>query len=340
MQSRIFSFYSTKLPVSWAAILTLIVSLLWTTSLYAQPKWKSYDDLFSISFPNKNDGWACGRWGTILHTKDGGKTWIRQPSGIDFTLTSIFFINAKTGWAVGNIGTIVHTKNGGKTWQTQKSPVAYFHMDVFFVTPLKGWVVSERTHILATQNGGKSWELQFKDEDYILKSISFSDAQNGWAVGEFGYTYHTGNSGKTWEKQAGDCYIDIDTGALVGEDFLFDVTAIDAKTAWAVGIEGLTTMTSDSGKTWTTVETKAPKTPLYCIAYDHQTGSLVIGGKGICMYSLDRGKSWQKAIFEPILDYGWIYGLSHQGDGHFVAGGDEGTIYLGAVQKKWNRVQY
>jgi photosystem II stability/assembly factor-like uncharacterized protein len=80
-------------------------------------------DLFSVSFPTEKDGWACGRWGTMLHTTDGGWTWTRQESGTDYTLTSISFVDPAHGFAVGDGGTILSTKDGGKTWTRQKSPV-------------------------------------------------------------------------------------------------------------------------------------------------------------------------------------------------------------------------
>ena len=86
--------------------IVVVVSFIfcWLPSiLYAQQKKQQelYDDLFSVSFPTEKEGWACGRWGTILHTADGGKTWIRQNSGTDFTLSSIYFVDSKNGWAVG-----------------------------------------------------------------------------------------------------------------------------------------------------------------------------------------------------------------------------------------------
>ena len=46
---------------------------------------KANDDLFSVTFPTEKEGWACGRYGTILHTSDGGATWSPQASGTTFT---------------------------------------------------------------------------------------------------------------------------------------------------------------------------------------------------------------------------------------------------------------
>jgi hypothetical protein len=80
--------------------------------LHAQPKQKIHDDLLSVGFPNEKDGWVCGRRGTVLHTADGGKTWVRQSSNTNFTLSSICFVDSQNGWAVGDEGVIIHTENG------------------------------------------------------------------------------------------------------------------------------------------------------------------------------------------------------------------------------------
>jgi photosystem II stability/assembly factor-like uncharacterized protein len=217
--------------------------------------------------------------------------------------------------------------------------VDFFHMDVTFLNPQKGFVTSERTHILATEDGGKTWEIRFEDEDYILKSISFCDDMHGWVAGEFGHTYHTRDGGETWEKQAGLYEMDWDTGFIRGENFLFDVVAIDPKTAWAVGILGTVKRTTDGGETWEEVSLDLPKIQLYSIASDG-AGMMMIAGNGLCVYSPDAGVTWQPAKFEPAIEYGWIYGMDGQGPGRFVACGDEGVIYRKAPEGDWKRMHY
>jgi photosystem II stability/assembly factor-like uncharacterized protein len=303
-----------------------------------QKKLGLYDDLFSVSFPTEKDGWACGRWGTVLHTSDGGKTWIRQDSGTDYTLSSIFFVDSHNGWAVGDQGTVIHTADGGKTWQKQKSPVPFFLMRVYFATPLKGWIVGEWTHILNTDDGGKTWRIQFKDEDYILKSVSFCDAVHGWAVGEYGYIYHTRDGGGSWKKQSGYFRLEKETGRPEGGSFLFDVVAVNPQTAWVVGIDGYVSKTVDGGETWQKVPTGAPKTQLFCVVSD-KTNSILIGGKGVFLSSADGGKTWQSPSFEPPISYGWLYGLTQRQDSYFVAVGWEGAIYLSS-STSWHRVIY
>lgn len=317
----------------------LVWSLLLAGPVHGQQRWIVHDDLFSVAFPTETEGFASGRFGTILRSSDGGRTWARQMSGTVFTLSSVRFADSKNGWAVGNKGTILATRDGGQTWEKQESPVDYYHMDVCFVSPLKGFIVSERTHILATRDGGRTWQVRFSDEDYILKSVSFCDERNGWAAGEFGHTYHTADGGETWEKQAGYYEMDLETGFLRGDDFLFDVVAVDPLTAWAVGIEGTVRRTTDGGRTWETVETGAPKVQLYTIESDGK-GGLVIGGKGVCLFSADRGSTWKAETFEPTIEYGWLYDIQAGKGGLWVACGDEGAIYRKTPEGSWRRAAY
>jgi len=285
------------------------------------------EDLLSVTFPTEKEGWACGRWGTVLRTGDGGRTWTPQASGTDNTLCSIYFVDSRNGWAVGEEETIIHTTDGGKAWEKQKSPVPFSLMKVHFVTPQKGWIVGERTHVLFTVDGGKTWNVQFKDEDFILKSISFCDALNGWAVGEYGFIYHTKDGGVTWKNEAGFFDISEKTGEVVAGTFLFDVVAVNPETAWAVGIDGYVTRTIDGGRTWKEVKTGAPKTQLFCIS-SNLAGTLLMGGNSTFLISTDNGKTWENPACEPPITYGWLYGLAPRGSAGFVAVGWEGSIYL------------
>ena len=287
---------------------------------------RARQDLLAVTFPTDKDGWASGRWGTILHTSDGGMSWEKQTSGLDYTLISVSFVDAKTGWIVGDGGTILHTKDGGKNWLPQKSPVQSYLMGVHFSTPLKGWAVAERTTILHTADGGKTWNVQFKDEDYILKSISFCDENNGWAVGEYGLIYHTANGGATWEKQAGGFGISEETGELEGGNILFRVIAINPKTAWAVGIDGFITKTVDGGATWQPVGKDVPKVHLFGLAWAGNT--VVVGGTGLLLVGSSNGSAFKVADVAPKATYGFIYGIAPRGKTGFVAVGKAGWIYL------------
>lgn len=298
---------------------------------------QSCDDLFSVSFVDEMRGWACGRWGVVLHTVDGGKTWAQQSTGIDSTLSSIQFIDPRRGWAVGDQGAILHTRDGGNTWTRQKSPVPYFLMDLHFADALTGWIVTEKTTILHTGDGGNTWRVQFQDEDYILKAVSFCDSVNGWAVGEYGYIYRTRDGGNKWVKQAGSFGISESTGEIEGGTYLFAVAAVDPLTAWAVGIDSHIIRTTDGGLSWQKFPQSGSGTQLFCLYADAE-GQVLTGGNGNFLYSGDRGATWQRPRFKPPLTYGWVYGLAKKGSGGFAAVGGDGVIYNSA-SGGWQRVR-
>ncbi|TVL98168.1 MAG: hypothetical protein CV087_21645 [Candidatus Brocadia sp. WS118] len=97
-------------------------------SVMAQSGWvwqnptPSAEMLESIDFINANTSWAVGRVGTILHTTDGGATWISLMNGITINLYTVDFIDASTGWVVGNGGTILQTTIGGTVVGIEDEP--------------------------------------------------------------------------------------------------------------------------------------------------------------------------------------------------------------------------
>ena len=65
--------------------------------------------LYSGSFINAENGYVCGRYGTILRTSDGGSSWINETSGTSAFLYGIHYLNDQTAYAVGDGGTILST---------------------------------------------------------------------------------------------------------------------------------------------------------------------------------------------------------------------------------------
>lgn len=62
-----------------------------------------------------NQGWAVGRFGTVIHTDDSGITWSFQNNPAVNTLFDVDFSDTLHGLACGD-GTILRTSDGGQTW--------------------------------------------------------------------------------------------------------------------------------------------------------------------------------------------------------------------------------
>lgn len=56
---------------------------------------------------NKQEGWIVGENGLILHTKDRGKTWEKEKSGVKEKLTHISYIDGFGLLILGENGTLL-----------------------------------------------------------------------------------------------------------------------------------------------------------------------------------------------------------------------------------------
>lgn len=66
----------------------------------------------AVQFVNQNEGWIIGAAGLILHTGDGGATWVVQSSGTSSGLNAVSLPDTTHGSAVGQGGTIVKYRVG------------------------------------------------------------------------------------------------------------------------------------------------------------------------------------------------------------------------------------
>lgn len=80
--------------------------------------------LTNVFFIDDQLGWAGAHDTLILHTSDGGESWVIQyedpiPGGdIPKPILDILFTDKNTGYAVGAYGLLLKTVDGGKNWQT------------------------------------------------------------------------------------------------------------------------------------------------------------------------------------------------------------------------------
>ena len=117
--------------------LFLVAVFLISTSI-AQEGWNTQESgtnkfLTDVCFTDLNNGWITGWTGTILHTINGGDTWVAQSPPPNNAYEGIFFTDTQTGWAVGYGGKIIHTDDEGVTWDFQVSGTSLYIFDLFFL---------------------------------------------------------------------------------------------------------------------------------------------------------------------------------------------------------------
>jgi len=65
-----------------------------------------------VTFADNLNGWAAGNSGVILHTTDGGTTWLQDHSGLSATLSGLSTDPAGGIWVCGRAGRISRFDSG------------------------------------------------------------------------------------------------------------------------------------------------------------------------------------------------------------------------------------
>ena len=251
------------------AVLHSIDGSHWVESSSA-PRWTSA--LYGVSFPDASDGWVVGasdeyEGSVILHTSDGGATWVPQASNLSGELSNVDFVDAQNGWAVSDDGlgyggagaplTVEHTTDGGATWVPQ---YVYDNADLYgvdFISDTTGWVCGDYrpsqnsdglSGIFATTNSGLTWvKEKLPSGAPDMTGLQFLGAGDGWAVGtsyddnynpQEGWVLHSTDGGKTWARVPG-----------LADSLASTVHFSDAADGWIGGLNGVYA-TTDGGATW------------------------------------------------------------------------------------------
>lgn len=176
-------------------------------------------EITHICFTDSLHGWAISRT-LIIHTKDGGQTWVQQTCPVpEARFLNLTTINDTTAFIVGWEGILLKTINNGQEWQalTPSHHTDYELSDICFIDKNNGWIcgMSRLTWngggIFRTRDGGQTWNLQCEiykeNEPSRLITITFADSLHGWIaayLSEDGMStediLHTSDGGKTWSK--------------------------------------------------------------------------------------------------------------------------------------------
>jgi len=218
-QKAFWHFMSFAMLIFNMLIISLSLSLLAgiVPSAVANNFWKALNSpttatLRNCIFTDRLNGWAAGDDGIIVHTSDGGNSFVIQNNPVNFYINDIFFLNERLGWVVSNEvlpggSTIVTTTNGGTNWIAERFPdTTKLFRTVYFLDSLNGYLVGYGGVICKTTNGGDNWITAFVDTSefsgFPINRIAFINSEIGFACGGFidvaGVIWKTTNSGFNW----------------------------------------------------------------------------------------------------------------------------------------------
>jgi hypothetical protein len=112
-----------------------------------------------IVAPGSTFVWRPGRAGLIEFSTNGGRSWIRQSSGVAVDLLTGSALSDKVCWIVGRVGAILLTTDGGEHWKLLSSPLKEDLGGIRATDALHAMIWNARsTKYFATSDGGLTWQ--------------------------------------------------------------------------------------------------------------------------------------------------------------------------------------
>ncbi|MBI5485576.1 MAG: glycosyl hydrolase [Deltaproteobacteria bacterium] len=144
-------------------------------------------DLVAVYFPSPQKGWAVGHDGVVLHSSNGGASWVKQ---FDGRAAAQVMASHHKGWKNCSSchekmmmpkgapqGTDAALMADLKSF-TEQGPDKPF-LDVWFENESTGFIVGAYNLIFRTVDGGKSWEPWFDRTDNIKRYHLYAIRQVG-----------------------------------------------------------------------------------------------------------------------------------------------------------------
>lgn len=270
---------------------------------------------------SRNTAWVAGSKGTVLRTRDGGRTWADvSPPGskaLEFRDVEAFDGRRAVVLAIGegDASRVLRTEDGGASWTEtfrNPDPKAFYDCMTFFDSR-HGLAMSDpvdgKYRILSTRDGGRSWkvlpntgmpealpgEAGFAASGQCLVSSGPKDVWLATGGGATARVLHSADRGLTWEASpstipAGDpargvfalAFRDRSHGLAVGGDYRADQASPRAAA-----------VTGDGGRSWRQAAAPPPAYRSGVAWLPHsRSAALAVGPTGTDL-TTDAGRSWR-----------------------------------------------
>ncbi len=122
-------------------------------------------------FTDNLNGWAVaeGSSENVLHTIDGGDSWLYVPTGNFQLKYSVFFLDENHGWIGAANGSVLRTTDGGESWET--SDIGADVVGIHFYSELIGFFADNQGYVYISEDGGASWEMFLSGDDPTMQPI-------------------------------------------------------------------------------------------------------------------------------------------------------------------------
>lgn len=193
-------------------VLLLLVTLLFTSPLYAQEKWERLGPVSFTGIDKLASGLiiACTDAGSIYTSTDEGNSWSHKLVNGQQSFYCIRFADNLRGIIGSNNGKILKTTDAGATWNEYSVgttsniiEIAYPHRDTVFVC-------TENGEVYRSFKSGIVWEkVSFEQtkpplfNQPVITCLAFATSTYGFLGAKYSVLLKTTDGGNTWTDESG-----------------------------------------------------------------------------------------------------------------------------------------
>lgn len=243
-------------------------------------------DLVSVSFPTPEKGWAVGHNGVVLHSADGGKTWIKQLDGVKADIIAERYYGATDASAE-------HADELRKLKDLQSFSASRAFLDVYFENETTGFIVGTFNRIYRTTDGGNSWVPWMHRTGNSRELHFYSIRGDGQAI------WVTGEQGMVWRLPAGSDRFEEKPTEYNGT--LFGSVTVN-HIQYAFGMRGSLFRSTDNGGSWQKLSVPTMTGITGGAGFDDGRVVFVTQGRTV-LSSRDNGDSFQTVTLPGQMSY-------------------------------------
>ena len=250
----------------------------------------------SVFFLDENIGWATGHNGVVIHTENGGDSWIRLRDGEDEpSWNDIQFYNQSIGYACADEGLIYKTDDGGNNWSIISDASDYTGdlaaLDIIDNNTV--YFCGDDSTLFKTIDGGESLNrinYDFSGLD-LNCGIKFTNQNIGVVVSDDngGQTWYTHDGGESWHPISLSPYYPVTAIIKKPED----LAACSDSTFIITGWHNVTLVSHDGGMTYTLLENYSKEFVRNSTVSAVSENTFYLGGsEGHILKTQNGGSSW------------------------------------------------
>lgn len=262
-----------------------------------------------------NRAWAVGHDQVIIHSADGGLSWVRQrampfdPDQVDdprngAPLLDVLFLDENHGFAVGAYGLLLRTDDAGANWQR---------------VDLGGGASDEE--VAVADEASEDWTFSEEDleldaeTDPHLNGIVRTGDGSLFVPGERGAAFRSLDGGATWERIQ-----------LPYEGSMFGAIGYPERRVLVFGLRGNAFESDDLGDTWRALDTGVELT-LQGGDRLGVNGAVIVGNDGLVLVRSEDGQMHRSKVEDagvlsdvlPVGGSGQVVLVGENGIARFVA---------------------